>query len=151
SLALGHTNVAEKEIAAFRAQIDALPPRSVTIMEAREHLAQCQAEAFWNPLTAKRIAFLRHAIQPLFRVVSQTDFKAMRFEKDILEASLAHLKGQKDKYAALTENLVAQISELPLSVNIVAQEAGLIQKAQTNHYWATMTDQAFDHLATHLA
>jgi type I restriction enzyme, R subunit len=50
-----------------------------------------------------------------------------------------------------TENLVAQISELPLSVNIVAQEAGLIQKAQTNHYWATMTDQSFDHLAAQLA
>jgi type I restriction enzyme R subunit len=151
SLAIGHTNIGEKEIASFRTQINALPPRSVTIMEAREQLAQCQAEVFWNPLTAEGIAFLRHAIQPLFRVVSQADFKAMRFEKDVLEASLAHLRGEKDKYAALTENLIAQISELPLSVNIVAQEAGLIQRAQTNHYWATMTDQAFDHLATHLA
>jgi type I restriction enzyme R subunit len=151
ALALGHTSIAEKEIGALRAQITALPERSVTIMEAKEQLAQCQAEVFWKPLTGERIGLLRHAIQPLFRVVSQTDFKAMRFEKDILEASLAHLKGEKDKYAALTENLVAQISELPLSVNIVAQEAGLIQKAQTNHYWATMTDQSFDHLATHLA
>jgi hypothetical protein len=75
----------------------------------------------------------------------------MRFEKDVLEASLARLKDEKEKYAALTENLVAQIGELPLSVNIVAQEAGLIQKAQTNRYWATMTDQSFDHLATQLA
>jgi type I restriction enzyme R subunit len=74
----------------------------------------------------------------------------MRFDKDVLEGSLAHLKGEKEKYAALSENLVGQISELPLSVNIVAQEAGLIQKAQTNHYWATMTDQGFDHLAARL-
>jgi type I restriction enzyme, R subunit len=150
ALALGETSIAEKEIGVLRAQIAALPARSVTIMEAKEQLAQCQAEVFWKPLTGERIGLLRHAIQPLFRVVSQTDFKAMRFEKDILEASLAHLKGEKDKYAVLTENLVAQVSELPLSVNIVAQEAGLIQKAQTNHYWATMTDQSFDHLATHL-
>lgn len=149
--ALGHFAVAEKESAALRAQIAALPARSVAIMEAQAHLSQCQADAFWQPLSAERIAFLRHAIQPLFRVVSQTDFKAMRFEKDVLEASLAHLKNEKDKYAALTENLVAQISELPLSVNVVAQEAGLIQKAQTNHYWATMTDQSFDHLAAQLA
>jgi type I restriction enzyme R subunit len=149
--ALGHTSVAEKEIAALRTQIAAFPARSVAIMEAQTQLAQCQAEDFWQPLTAERIAFLRHAIQPLFRVVSQADFKAMRFEKDVLEASLAHLKNEKEKYAALTENLVAQISELPLSVNIVAQEAGLIQKAQTNHYWATMTDQSFDHLAIQLA
>src|ERR1022692_3683190 len=150
ALALGHPSVAETEIAALRAQIAAFPARSVTIMEAKEQLAQCQVEAFWRPLTAERIALLRHAVQPLFRVVSQADFKAMRFEKEILEASLAHLKDEKEKYAALTENLVVQISELPLSVNIVAQEAGLIQKAQTNHYWATMTDQSFDHLATHL-
>jgi type I restriction enzyme R subunit len=75
----------------------------------------------------------------------------MRFEKDVLEASLAHMKGEKEKYAALTENLVAQISELPLSVNVVAQQAGIIQKSQTNHYWATMTDQSFDHLAEQLA
>ena len=149
--ALGETNVAAKEVAAIRAQIAAFPARSVTVMEAQAHLAECQAETFWQPLTAERIAFLRHAIQPLFRAVSQTDFKAMRFEKDVLEASLAHLKGEKDKYEALTENLVAQISELPLSVNTVAQQAGLIQKAQTNHYWATMSDQTFDHLAAELA
>lgn len=149
--ALGHTSVAEKEIAVLRTHIAAFPARSVAVMEAQVQLAQCRAEAFWQPLTAERIAFLRHAIQPLFRVVSQADFKAMRFEKDVLEASLAHLKNEKEKYAVLTENLVVQISELPLSVNIVAQEAGLIQKAQTNHYWATMTDQSFDHLAAQLA
>jgi type I restriction enzyme R subunit len=75
----------------------------------------------------------------------------MRFEKDVLEASLAQLKGEKEKYAALTQNLTAQISELPLSVNVVAQEAGLIQKAQTNHYWATITDQGFDQLTEQLS
>ncbi len=149
--ALGYAAIAEKEIAALRSSIFALPSRSVSIMEARQELAECQAEAFWQPLSAERIAFLRHAIQPLFRVVSQADFKAMRFEKDVLEASLAHLKGEKEKYSALTDNLVVQIAELPLSVNIVAQEAALIQKAQTNHFWATMTDQEFDHLAAHLA
>jgi type I restriction enzyme, R subunit len=149
--ALGHPSVAENEIAALRAQIAAFPARSVAIMDAQVQLAQCQADTFWQPLTAERLAFLRHSIQPLFRVVSQADFKAMRFEKDALEASLAHLKNEKDKYAALSENLVAQISELPLSVNIVAQEAGLIHKTQTNHYWATMTDQAFGHLAAQLA
>lgn len=148
---LGHAGIAEKEITSFRAQIAALPARSVAIMEAKAQLAQCQEEAFWQPLTAEHLAFLRHAIQPLFRVVSQEDFKAMRFEKDVLEASLAHMKGEKEKYAALTENLVAQISELPLSVNIVAQQAEIIQKAQTNHYWATMTDQSFNYLAEQLS
>jgi len=148
---LGHPSIAEKEIAALRAQVAALPAKSVAIMEARTDLARSDSDAFWQPLTADGIAFLRHAVQPLFRVVSQADFKAMRFEKDVLEASLAHLKAEKEKYAALTQSLTAQISELPLSVNVVAQEARLIQKAQTNHYWATMTDQSFDQLTKHLA
>jgi type I restriction enzyme, R subunit len=149
--ALGHANIATKEIAALREQIANLPSQSVAIMESQSELSRCHADMFWVPLTADGIAFLRHAIQPLFRVVSQTDFKAMRFQKDVLEASLAHLKGEKEKYLALTQNLIAQISELPLSVNVVAQEAGLIQKSQTNQYWATITDQGFDHLSATLA
>jgi type I restriction enzyme R subunit len=149
--ALDHTTIADKEIAVLREQIAALPPSSVSVMESRANLAKCEDDDFWKKLTADGVAFLRHAIQPLFRIVSQTDFKAMRFEKDVLEASLAHLKGEKEKYAALTQNLTAQISELPLSVNIVSQETALIQKAQTNHYWATMTDQGFDQLTKRLS
>lgn len=148
---LGHTVIAEKEISALRAQVAALPSKSVSVMEARADLSRCEPDTFWHPLSADSIAFLRHVVQQLFRVVSQADFKAMRFEKDVLEASLAQLKEEKDKYAALTQNLIAQISELPLSVNIVAQEAGLIQKAQTNHYWATITDQGLDQLSERLA
>ena len=106
--ALGHALVATKEIAALRAQLAALPAKSVTIMEARADLARCENNGFWQPLSVESLVFLRHTIAPLFRVVSQTDFKAMRFEKDVLETSLAHLVGNKDKYAALTENLVAQ-------------------------------------------
>jgi type I restriction enzyme, R subunit len=148
---LGHTSIADKEIAALREHIAALPANSVNVIESRGNLARCEDDAFWKPLTADGLAFLRHAIQPLFRIVSQADFKAMRFEKDVLEASLAQLKGEKEKYAALTQNLTAQISELPLSVNVVAEEAGLIQKAQSNHYWAMITDQGFDQLSERLS
>ena len=149
--ALSRIVIAEKEIAALREQIAALPEHSVIVTESRAKLARCAVDTFWKPLTADGLAFLRHAIQPLFRIVSQADFKAMRFEKDVLEASLAQLKGGKEKYAALTQSLTAQISELPLSVNVVAQEAGLIQKAQTNQYWATITDQGFDQLIERLS
>ena len=147
---LGQTTIADREIATLRDQIAALPGRSVAIMESRANLDKCHVETFWKPLTAEGIVFLRHAVQPLFRVVSQVDFKAMRFEKDVLEASLAQLKGEKEKYTALVQSLTAQISELPLSVNVVAQEAGLIHKAQTSHYWATITDLGFDDLVKRL-
>lgn len=149
--ALEAHGVAEKEAATLRSQIAALPVNSVTIMEARTDLSRCQGDGFWQPLGAENVGFLRHVIAPLFRVLSQADFKAMRFEKNVLEASLAKLKTDKAKYAALTESLVAQIAELPLSVNIVAEEAGLIQKAQTQHYWATLSDHGFDDLTARLA
>jgi type I restriction enzyme, R subunit len=149
--ALGFPAVAAKEIDLLRAQIDSLPRNSVTVKDVQAHLLKCNESTFWNPLSADNIAFLRHAVQPLFRVVSQADFKAMRFEKDVLEASLAFLKGDKDKYAALTQSLSAQVGELPLTVNVVAQEAAIIQRAQTNHYWTAITDHGFDELTARLA
>ena len=48
-------------------------------------------ENFWNHLTNDKIEFLKSIVKPLFRTVSDTDFKAMRFEKDIVEVSLANL------------------------------------------------------------
>jgi type I restriction enzyme R subunit len=59
---------------------------------------------------------------------------------------LAHLAEEKGKFDTLKDNLTEQISELPLSVNIVAREQDLIKKAQTNHYWVTITDDLMDEL-----
>ncbi len=99
----------------------------------------------------KRLEFLRTSIKPLFRTVSQTDFKAMRFQKDLLETSLAKLADEKEKFETLKDNLIEQIGELPLSVNIVAKEEILIKQAQTNNYWAKATDDTFDELAEKLS
>jgi hypothetical protein len=48
-------------------------------------------------------------IKPLFRTVSEADFKAMRFEKDVLELSLALLGKEKIKFDTLREGIVEQI------------------------------------------
>lgn len=145
------TATADKECKLLRQQIEELPAQSVTITEALEQIDRCQKDEFWSSINADAIGFLRHSIQPLFRTASQVDFKSMRFRKDCLEASLAHLRQEKEKYAALTENLMAQIEELPLSINTVALEAALISKVKTRHYWSTMTDLQFDELADRLA
>jgi type I restriction enzyme R subunit len=89
---------------------------------------------------------LETVVKPLFRTVSDSDFKAMRFEKDIVEVSLAHLQKDEAKYETIRESLVEEIGELPLSVNIVAKEEELIKKAQTNHFWATIDESKFDEL-----
>ena len=141
-----HAEIAQKEIEKLRTQISELPEKSIVIQDAATDLEKLKDENFWINLSHDKIEFLRTNIKPLFRTVSQSDFKRMRFEKDVLETSLAHLAEEKEKFDTLKDNLTEQISELPLSVNIVAYEQDLIKKAQANHYWATITDEIMDEL-----
>lgn len=133
---LAQAQVAEREIAKLRQQISQLPQSSVIIKEAASLLSQLDEENFWITLNHQRLEFLRSEIKPLFRTVSEADFKAMRFERDLLEYSLARLREEKEKAETLKEGIVAQISELPLSINFVQAEEALIRAAQCNHYWA---------------
>ena len=75
----------------------------------------------------------------------------MRFQKNLLEASLAMLADEKEKFETLKDNIAELIGELPLSVNIVAREEVIIKLAQTNHYWAKAIDETFDELAEKLS
>lgn len=151
ALAMKKFEIADKEIAKLRRQIQELPASSVVIIEAATALNQIADDNYWTHLTLQKFEFLRNRIKPLFRTVSQVDFKAMRFEKDVLEISLALLSEEKAKFETLKEGLAEQIGELPLSVNIVAKQAALIKSAQQNHYWSTCSDATLDELAEKLA
>ncbi|MCK5543476.1 MAG: DEAD/DEAH box helicase family protein [Desulfobacterales bacterium] len=148
---INKNKIAEKEIIYLQKQINELPKDSVVIKEAAKDLNIIESDEFWEKMSHEKIEFLRNNIKPLFRTISQTDFKAMRFQKDVLEISLAALSEENDKYSTLKDSLIEQISELPLSVNIVAKEEILINKAQTNHYWATAIDDTFNELSLKLA
>src|SRR5262249_4157490 len=95
-----------------------------------------QEENFWITLNHQKLEFLQTEIKPLFRIASEADFKAMRFERDLLEYSLAILSEEKEKAETLREGVIEQISELPLSVNFVKAEESLIRAAQTGYYWS---------------
>lgn len=140
----GHQDIAEREIDKLRKQIEELPQGSVVIKEAATALNRLKEENFWITLNHLKLGFLRAEIKPLFRTVSEADFKAMRFERDLLEYSLAKLCEEKEKAETLKEAIVEQISELPLSVNFVKTEEALIRAAQTNHYWAKTTPFALE-------
>ncbi len=147
ALALEQSDIAQKEIDILCRQIRELPGSSVVIIEAAPALDQISDKNFWTRLTPQKLEFLRSRIKPLFRVVSQVDFKAMRFEKDVLDISLALLSGEKIRFDTLKDGLVEQIGELPLSVHIVARQAALIQSAQRNTYWESCTDEVLDELS----
>jgi type I restriction enzyme R subunit len=69
----------------------------------------------------------------------------------MLEVSLARLSGDDGKYETLKDNITEVISELPLSVNIVARQEELIKKAQEAGYWAKAVDETFDELSNKLS
>ena len=145
------SEIVEKEIQKLRKQIETLPQNSVVILDAKHELQRLEDENFWNNLTADKIEFLDAVVKPLLRTVSDVDFKAMRFEKDIVEVSLAQLSEEEEKFETLKESVIEEIGELPLSVNIVAREEQLIKQAQSNHFWATITEEKLDELIDKLS
>lgn len=146
----GHDTIVEREIKKIRKQINSLHKTSVVIKEASLPLARLEDENFWISLTHQKLEFLRSEIKPLFRTVSDADFKAMRFERDLLEYSLALLNQDQPQAETLRAGIVEQISELPLSVSFVKLQEPLIRAAQTNHYWATADEERFDELVNAL-
>jgi type I restriction enzyme R subunit len=145
------TDIASKEIAKLKLQIEALPKNSVVVLDAKHELQRLENDNFYTHFNHEKIEFLRGFVKPLFRTVSNADFKAMSFEKGIVEVSLSHLSGEKEKFETLKESIVEEIGELPLSVNIVAKEEAIIRQAQTNQYWATINEQKFDALIERLS
>lgn len=145
------TEIAIKEISKLKIQIAQLPKNSVVILDAQHELQRLKDANFYSQFTQDKIEFLRAFVKPLFRTISNVDFKAMRFEKDIVEVSLAKLTDEKEKFETLREGLVEEIGELPLTVNIVAKEESLIRQAQTNNFWATIAEDNFDELIQKLA
>jgi type I restriction enzyme R subunit len=143
--------IVNKEVQKIKKQVEALPKNSVVIMEARNELQRLEDENFWNNLTSDKMVFLGAVVKPLLRTVSDVDFKAMRFEKDIVEVSLAHLAGETEKFETLKESIIEEIGELPLSINIVAREQELIRQAQSNHYWSTINEDKFEELIQKLS
>jgi len=145
------TDIVEKEIQKIKTQVSGLPKNSVVIMEAKHELQRLEDKNFWTNLTTDKIDFLDAVVKPLLRTVSDVDFKAMRFEKDIVEVSLAHLAAEKEKFETLKDSIIEEIGELPLSINIVAKEQELIRQAQSNHFWSTVTEEKFDELILKLS
>jgi len=148
---IGEIEIVASEILKLRKQIESLPQNSIVIMEAKNELQRLEDENFWIKLTDEKNEFLRAVVKPLMRTISGEDFKAMRFEKDVVEISLVGLTDDKDKFETLKDSLIEKISELPLSVNIVARERELITDSQSDKFWATISEDKYDHLIEKLS
>ncbi|CAM3625342.1 DEAD/DEAH box helicase family protein [Flavobacterium gelidilacus] len=147
ALELDKSSIAIKEINKLRLQLLELPINSVVIQDASSDISIVTSDDFWNNLNAGSIDFLRQRIKPLFKTVSQTNFKSMRFQKDVLELSISHLAEEIVQFDTLKENIITIVSELPLTINSVAKHKNYIQQVKSNHFWKVINDEGFDELA----
>jgi len=143
-------DIAQKEIVKLQSEIAHLPKGSIVIRDAKSELERLDDD-FWSALDEQKIEFLHKNIEPLFKTLVGVDFKAMRFEKDILDASLSKLKNDEELYKKQTAKLITQIEELPLSVNIVSRHEAVIKEILKPLFWENATDEELDGVSEELA
>jgi type I restriction enzyme R subunit len=116
--------------------IEKLPQNNVVILDAKSKLDKVN-EQFWLKLNEDKKLFLKQDIAPLMRTRTGEDYKAMSFELKVINYSIAKLtgeNGQDEKMKTLEDVIIEMVSDLPLSINIVAKEKQLIDEILHNSY-----------------
>ncbi len=72
---------------------------------------------------------------PNLTAKSQSDFKAIRFEIDVVDLATSHVSRNLEKYEALKDAVIEQIRELPISINIVRKEKAYIEAVCQRNWW----------------
>lgn len=150
ALAAGATDIADRVKADLRRDLTELPANNVVVAEAAANLAAIGSDSFWRRLGGEGIGILRGLIAPVLRARSAADFKGMRFEVETVEAATALLARNPDAFDAARESLIAQVAELPLTVNLVAREKSLIEEVLGLGWWASPTENKLRDLAARL-
>ena len=151
AIAANRPDIITGTVATLRADIADLPDNNVVVHEKQADLDTVAPGGYWGALTAEHLAFLRTTIAPIMRVRAGIDFKAMRFETEVVELGTALLSDNKDMFLAIQASLREQVSELPLTVNLVKKHESLISDVLTNAWWKTPTEEKLQSLVTHLA
>lgn len=151
AMAADRTDLVESIKADLRADLATLPVNNVIISEKRADLEAVSAPEFWARLDGQDLGRLRGTIAPLMRARPGVQIKNMRFETEVVELSTALLTENQDAFTALQESLVAQVTELPLTVNVVKAEQDLIDDVLRPAWWTEPTDDKLAALRTRLA
>jgi len=144
--------IIQKVITKLKEDIQKLPQNNVVILDAKSKIDQID-EMFWQRLTDEKKLYLQKEIAPLMRTRTGEDYKAMSFELKVIRYSIAKLGEQTDdkKIGTLEEVIVEMVSDLPLSVNVVAKEQELIEDILNNGYLSKADDEGLDVLIEKIA
>lgn len=137
----------------LKEDIKKLPENNVVILDAKSTI-EALDEQFWSRLNEDKMDVLQKDIAPLMRTRTGEDYKAMSFELKVIQYSIAKLNEQesKDKRAeTLEEVIIEMVSDLPLSVNVVAREKDLIEAVLNGGYLAKANEQDLDVLIEKIA
>lgn len=143
-------DVVDRVKADLRADIESLPANNVVVLERQADLAVVRNPAYWQRVDQGNLGFLRQTIAPILRAQSDAEFKALRFEIDLVDLGTALLSGNRDAADALRDAIVEQIAELPLGVNLVARERDLIDATLGAEWWASVDQSRLRDLASRL-
>jgi type I restriction enzyme R subunit len=125
-----NNQIMQSIIKKLQEDIEKLPQNNVVILDAKSKLDKVN-EQFWLKLNEDKKLFLKQDIAPLMRTRTGEDYKAMSFELKVINYSIAKLtgeNGQDEKMKTLEDVIIEMVSDLPLSINIVAKEKQLIDE-----------------------
>ncbi len=138
-------------IESLKKDIQQLPDNNVIVLEKLTHLENVKDKFFWQLITKEKLEYLRTTIAPIMRAQSGVDFKAVRFQVDTIDLSTALLLNDQESIKVLEENIKNQLSELPLTVNTVAENKDFIEHTMSRNFWATLSEESISSLCETLA
>lgn len=142
---LNDEQIVKDTIQKLRDDIVKLPENNVVILDAKSTLEKL-SDQFWSRLDEDRMIFLEKDIAPLMRTRTGEDYKAMSFEIKVIQFSIEKLKNDADdkKLNTLKEVIIEMVSDLPLTVNVVAREKDLIDAVINGGYLDIATEKDLD-------
>ncbi len=152
ALDLGNEVMRENLIKTLKVDIEKLPDNNVVILEAKNQLDKL-TDRFWSVIGDEELDYLWSDISPLMRTRTGEDYKAMSFETRVLKYSIGKLTDGFDekKLGLMEEALIEIVSDLPLTVNVVAKEEELINKILNNGFIGKATDEELDEIIERIA
>lgn len=148
-----NTDIVQSTIQKLKNDIAKLPQNNVVILDAKSKL-EIIDDSFWQRLNDEKKLFLAKDIAPLMRTRTGEDYKAMSFELKVISYSIAKLEGQigqDKKIKTLAEVIIEMVSDLPLSVNVVAKEKELIEEVLHNNYLKKAGEESLEILIQKIA
>jgi type I restriction enzyme R subunit len=130
-----------------------LPQNNVTVLDAKSLLEKLNVD-FWSRVNDDKMSVLEKHIAPLMRTRTGEDYKAMSFELKVLNYSiekLANAASNDEKQTLLAAGIIDMVSDLPLSIAVVAKEKRLIDDVLDNRFLTNASDTELEQLITKVA